>query len=371
MGIPAGSHILVTGATGFLGGRAVECLRQRYVVTATGRDETKASAFWSRGIRFVPCDLNDRNAAIALCRGQDYVFHCAALTAPWEHYQDYYQSNVQAVAHLIEGCEKGGVTRFVHVSTASIYFDFQDRVGVKESFLPSAFANDYAATKHLSEKLLLDACDRGFDALILRPGPFFGPGDRAFLPRLLGWNEDRFIPLMRGGSPLLDPTYVDNVIDALVLAAGAPGRYRGRAYNISNGQPIAWKALFDMLFASTEIQSHCMPLPYPIMDLSARLMEWRGRRWDFKQPWMTRFDVGQLGRSLTLNIERAQKEIGYQPRVLLEDGVARFAHWWCTNVARPGMVLPSAERVRLPEAAIVCDEDYIEPYEEPGEICGA
>lgn len=372
MSIPTGSRILITGAAGFLGGRAIERLHGRYDITATDLNADRAASFWNRGIPFVPCDLTERDAAIALCRGYDYVFHCAALTTYWGHYQDYYQSNVQAVDHVIQGCQKGGVSRLIHVSTASIYRDYQDRTGIRENFLPSTFASSYAATKHLSEKMLLRACENGLDAMILRPGLLFGPGDTSFFPRFIAWSDRRFIPLMRGGRALIDMTYVDNAIDAMVLAAGAPGRYRGRAYNISNGQPIALHTLIDTLFEQIGQPSHCLPMLYPLMDVAVRAMEWRGRHFDFKPPWLTRFDIGQLGHSMTLNIDRARKELGYAPRIPIAEGIARFARWWRNTMGRPGMTLPSAERLRLPESYFENDDAPYDTYADPpGAIWGA
>lgn len=144
---------IVTGATGFLGGRLAKQLHGLgWEVTAVGRDIMKGAELSREGIRFVSLDLRDKDMVIDLCEGQDAVFHCAALSAPWGAYEVFYSCNVTATEHLLEGSLRHGVGRFVHVSTPSVYFNFKPRLLVSENDpLPHRYANAYAQTKRLAE----------------------------------------------------------------------------------------------------------------------------------------------------------------------------------------------------------------------------
>lgn len=369
MGIPVGSRILITGATGFLGGRAVDCLKKFYDITATDRDEKAGREYWKKGVYFVSGDLADPDTAIELCKGQDYVFNCAALSSPWGHFQDYYQSNVQIVSNLIDACEINGVSRLVHVSSSAVYSAYQDRENIKEVFLPDTFANSYASTKHLAEKLLFEACEHGFDAIILRPSLIFGPGDKSLFPRLLAVNEKSFIPIVRNGRVKTEITYVDNVVDAMILAASAPGRYRGRTYNITNDEPLMVKDAIDAMFKLTGIDARYLNLPYALWDIVARGYEWRAKRWEFKEPPLTRYTLGLFCKDNTLNIDRAKKELGYYARVSVDEGLDAFAHWWLMSCVKPAEEMNSADRSKLAE--VNESMEYSGPYDASDGIQGA
>ncbi|WP_019537225.1 NAD-dependent epimerase/dehydratase family protein [Paenibacillus ginsengihumi] len=326
-----GMNVLVTGSTGFLGQKlAYRLLHEGYDVTATGRSEREGERLARAGIRFVRADLRDAESAAQLAAGQDIVFHCAALSAPWGRYADFYGSNVLGTRHLLNGCLRHGVSRFVHVSTPSIYFDGRDRCDIAETHpLPRKSANAYAATKLLAEREVDRASDLGLAAITIRPRAIFGPGDRTILPRLIEANRLGRVPLIGGGLARLDVTYVDNVVDALLLCKDAPERALGRKFNITNGEPVLLIELLQQLFAQLGQPLRPKRVPFAAaycvaagMELHARLL---GRG---KEPLLTRYTVGVLGKSQTLDISAAREVLGYTPRIGIEEGIAAFAQWW-------------------------------------------
>ena len=125
--------VLVTGATGFLGGAVCAHLRAAggWEVTATGRDPDKGALVAAD--RFVPADLADKGAATALTRGQEAVIHCAALASPWGRKEDFERANIAATAALLEASISARTRRFVHVSTPSIYGEHVHREGLTEA----------------------------------------------------------------------------------------------------------------------------------------------------------------------------------------------------------------------------------------------
>lgn len=326
------TNALVTGATGFLGQHVCTRLnRMGWRVTGMGRDESAGAKLEAQGMRFVRADLRDEASVQLACEGQDVVFHCGALSSPWGPYREFQAVNVEGTRHVVAGCHRHGVRRLVHISTPSICFDHRrDRLGVREQDpLPSRPVNAYAATKLQAERVAFQAFADGLPGLILRPRAIFGPLDRSLLPRLMRANDSRGVPLIRDGSALLDLTYVDNVVDAMLLGWEAPRDALGRAYNITNGEPAALHDVLRELFAMMELPLRTRRVPYPVAYGAAALMEWSHRLLPMLgEPPLTRYSVGALTRSQTLDIRLARERLGYAPRVGLQEGLRTFAEWW-------------------------------------------
>lgn len=323
---------LVTGATGFLGGHV--CLRLRdlgWQVTGIGRNTAEGEKLAAQGIHFIQADLRDEASVMQACAGQDAVFHCGALSSPWGAYGDFYDVNVSGTRHVTAGCLQHGVGRLVHISTPSLYFSLRhDRLNVREDDpLPAKPVNAYAATKLLAEQEVLRAFAAGLDGVILRPRAIFGPRDSALLPRLMRANEAGGIPFFGGGQALLDLTYVDNVVDAMLLAYDAPRETLGQTYNITNGEPSLLRDVFRELFALLDVPLKIRNVSYPVVYGAAAFMEAVYRLLPMLgEPPLTRYSVGVLARSQTLDITKAREKLGYAPRISLPEGLRRFAAWW-------------------------------------------
>jgi nucleoside-diphosphate-sugar epimerase len=320
---------LVTGGTGFLGGRLAQLLAERgWDITATGRDLKKGASLQKKGIRFIPADLRDIDAVRSLCRGQETVFHCGALSSPWGSYKQFYEHNYTGTEHVVDACIRREVRRLVHVSTPNIYFNYRDRFNIHEDDpLPTKPANPYAATKLIAEKAVRAGMREGLGAIIVRPRGIFGPGDTTILPRLIQANEQGGIPLIRGGQALLDMTYVDNVAEGLLQAALASNSALGMAYNLTNGEPVRLIDAIQQLFELLEKPLRIRPIPYPAASLLGGCLELSSHITG-KEPRLTRSTVGLLSFSQTLDIRRAKELLGYQPSVPMEEGLRRFSLWW-------------------------------------------
>ena len=148
--------VLVTGATGFLGGAAARALvRAGVAVRATGRSLAAGSVLQREGIAFVPCDLPAEEAALdRLVEGCEGVIHAAALSAPWGRRRDFERINVRGTEKVIAACRRAGVGRLVHVSSPSVNFAFRHQSGLREETRwTEAPANPYIATKREAERL--------------------------------------------------------------------------------------------------------------------------------------------------------------------------------------------------------------------------
>ncbi|WP_434752171.1 NAD-dependent epimerase/dehydratase family protein [Paenibacillus amylolyticus] len=322
---------LVTGATGCLGRHlAIRLSSEGWDVTGMGRQPEIGATLETAGVRFVKGDILDQQAVNAACAGQDVVFHCAALSSPWGKYRDFYSTNVQGTQNLVESSVRSQVQRFVHVSTPSIYFNYIPRYEVHEyDPLPVKPANHYAATKRLAEEIVLSAHGKGLPSIIIRPRAIFGPYDQTLFPRIVAANAKRGVPMIDGGQALIDLTCVDNVVDALMLCSETSDDALGRAYNISNADPRPFAELVESLFGMLDMQLRRRNIPYTIAYGVASMLEGVHRFIPaLGEPPLTRYTVGSLGVPQTLSIVDAKEQLGYTPRVSIEEGLQQFADWW-------------------------------------------
>lgn len=329
--------VLITGATGFLGGHVARKLHQLgYAVTATGRNKEKGAKLEQEGIPFVRCDLSDTETVIQMCAGQNIVIHCGALSSTWGKYDAFYNSNVIGTKNILQGCRKYNVERLVYVSTPSLYVDFTDRCHVKETDpLPVKAASAYAYTKRLAEQEVDRAFAAGLATITIRPRAIFGPEDQAIVPRLLAANRQGRIPFIDGGQALIDLTYIDNAVAAILACVHSPEETFGRKYNITNGQPLPFIDLVQQLFTQLGEPLRGKPISYRTAYTVASMLEWiyffkRSKR----EPPLTRNTVAMLGKSLTLDITAAKKELKYSPKISINEGIAAYVNWYREQQAR-------------------------------------
>jgi nucleoside-diphosphate-sugar epimerase len=323
---------LVTGATGCLGRNLVtRLLNEGWKVHATGRNITVGALLEKQGAIFYKADLDDNKAIVKLCASKDVVFHCGALSSPWGKYQDFYSANVLGTKNVVEGCLKHNVKRLVHVSTPSIYFDFKEKHQIKEADdLPVKSVNHYAATKLEAEEVIDNAFKKhNLSVITIRPRAIFGPYDTAIMPRIIRAARKGKVPLINGGEALIDATYVENVVESLVLAASTSGDAVGKKYNITNGEPILLKELLQRSFVALGLPFNPKTIPYNVAYGMATIMEtFASLPFITKEPVLTKYGVGVFSIGQTLDIEAAKKDLGYEPIVSMEQGINKFAKWW-------------------------------------------
>ena len=327
---------LVTGGAGFLGRHLVDALRAR------GDQVTVfdvAGEPWRDDVAFVRGDLCDPAAVRAAIAGHDAVFHSASLVHTKRSRGELVEAvNVGGTRNVLAACRAEGVRRLVYVSSASVVYAGQDvRAGDESLPYPRRFPALYAETKARAEGEVLAAHGAALQTVSIRPHVVFGPGDTRFLPAIL--SRARSGKLRFGvGDPrkLSDFTYVDNLVDAL-LAAEARLREDprspagGQAFFVTNGEPIAF---WDFVRRIAEPFGYPTPrvwIPYRVAYGLAALREGfdtvvRGGTLH-REEGLSRFAIRYLCTDHYFDIARARRELGYAPRVSLDEGIARTIAW--------------------------------------------
>lgn len=290
-------------------------------VLATGRAVSKAPSAMN-GLTFIAADLSNRSDAKRLQEAAgsiDAVVHAAALSAPWGAYAAFHAANVMATEHVLELARTSGARRFVHISTPSVYFRFQDQLDVRETAALPAPVNLYAKTKRKAEELVLDAAS--LDGFIMRPRGLYGAGDTALLPRLIRAAKQRPLPLLRNGQAATDLTHVSDAAQATLAALDAPPSARG-IYNISGGVPLLLKDVIDRVCERSEVTARWRRTSTTAALAAARAMEWVYAFVPSRpEPPITPYGVGLLAFSQTLNIDAARCSLGWTPKIGFDEGL--------------------------------------------------
>ncbi len=331
---------LVTGGGGFLGEAIVRRLRSRDdAVRVLARGDYPALS--AAGCEVRRGDVRDAASVAEACRGVDVVFHVAAKAGGWGDPAEYEAINVGGTRNVVEGAKAGGVRAIVHTSTPSVVHGRADIEGADESIAPPArYTADYPRTKAAGERLALDAsaptAGPGAPAVVaLRPHLIWGPGDRHLLPRLL--DRARRGKLRRIGSrdPLVDTIYVDNCVDAHLLAAdrllgGRP--IGGRVYFVSDGAPVGVWTMADRLLGAAGHPPIRGRVPAGVAYAAGAALEAAHRllRID-REPFITRFGASQLAHAQWFDISAARRDLGYEPRVSIDEGLRRVSEWYREN----------------------------------------
>ncbi|MEK7794843.1 MAG: NAD-dependent epimerase/dehydratase family protein [Candidatus Hydrogenedentota bacterium] len=315
--------ILVTGATGFLGGHLVRrFLDMGQPVRATGRNLKTGLEIQAAGADFRPVDLRDRAGMISACEGVAAVVHSGALSSAWGRYTDFYDINVRGTENVIEACITHGVARLVYISSPSVMTRPEDQFGLSESdTLPETFVSMYSETKKLAEDRVNAARANELKAVILRPKAIYGPGDNAIFPRLIEAASKKRLPIIGDGEAVTNLTHVNDVVEAIILAL-TRDEALGNTYVITGGEDVR---MWDVIKEVVVCVGHEAPtkrLSLTKAKFAAEAMEFLWRTLYLPgEPLLTKYKVGILGMSQTYDISAARSDLGYVPRVTIKQGI--------------------------------------------------
>lgn len=316
---------LVTGGGGFLGRAIVRCLLERKARVASF-SRGNYPHLREKGVATIRGDLTDFEALSKAAVGCDIVFHTASKTPPWGTRDEYYQTNVVGTENVIRVCREHEITRLVYTSTPSVVHGGGDLTGVDESLpYPDHFENHYSETKAMAEQMVLGANGEGLATVALRPHLIWGPGDPNLVPRLVLRAGQGRLFRVKGGPYMIDTVYIDNAADAHLSAAdrlfpGSP--IAGRPFFIAQDEPMDSGDLIDRIIGAAgypPVNRSISPKSlYAIGALVETVYKWFRVK---KEPPMTRFLANQLSTSHWFDLSAARRDLGYSPRISIEEGI--------------------------------------------------
>ena len=245
--------IAVTGATGLVGRALVKVLaRGGYEVTALARNEELLKRLLVKAgldgkVATVICDIADSGLTVAL-NGHDVVIHAAGFVSPTASAESIFAANYEGTRHCLEASRQAGVRQFILISSLSV-ITAGDCFDLDESAPLTPCGEAYADSKIAAEKLVMASCPHdqgGMAVTVLRPGFIYGPGERAWLPRVIASIKSGKAALVDGGSRQTNVVYVENLAAAVQAAVLNEAAY-GEVFNITDPEYVSKKALFDAI----------------------------------------------------------------------------------------------------------------------------
>lgn len=329
---PRADVCLVTGATGFIGGHLARRLaEQGHRVRCLVRRTSDTSGIEGLdGVELVRGDLTDADSLVQAARGCRFVLHCAALVSDWATIEEIRQVNVAGTRSALAASSAASVERFVHISTTDVY-GHPDRLAIDETYEPPGFSNWYSETKRAAEAEVRQAERSGLGAVILRPATVYGPGSEDVVGDIARAIRARQMLLVDGGRAIAGLLYVENLVDAALLALRNDGAV-GQAFNLTDGLDITWRQFVDDLAAGLGSPAPRWSLPYGVavgiafgLEHGYRLLR---RATGVKtRPLLSRQAVHVLGRAQDFSSRKAREILGWEPRVSYQDGLSATIEW--------------------------------------------
>ena len=315
----------VTGGSGFIGGRLITRLvADGWTVRALARSDASAAAVEALGAEAVRGDLDDRDSMAAGAEGCEFTFHLAAHLGEWGPWEEFERGNVTGTRNALAASEAARVRRFVHCGTEAALMAGEPLVNVDETapLRPDSKA-PYPATKARAEQAVRNANREGFETVVIRPRFVWGEGDTTLVPVMREMIEKGRFAWIGGGRNLTAITHVDNVVEGLVLGAerGAPGE----VYFVTDGDPVVLRDFITEMLATKGVVPPDRSLPGALAGPMAAVSEaaWKALPLPGAPP-LSRFTAWVMTQECTIDISKARAELGYEPVVSREQGLAEM-----------------------------------------------
>ena len=297
-------------------------------IVATGRVLRKSREILNPKVEYILGDLKDKIFVSAILKDIDIVVNTASLSSPWGSEDDFYLANVLTQKNIISSAEILGVKRFIYISSPSIYYNGKDRIMVKEKdSLPTRFVNNYSKTKREAE-LLLEYSK--LDYIIIRPRAIIGRGDTVIMPRLIKVNSEGRLKIIGNGKNRVDLTSADNVVESIVLSIHADSKALNNTYNITNDNPVNLWDYINIVLKGIGKEQVNKTVKFRVAYLAASILEWVS--WiTKKEPSLTKYSVGVLSKTFTLDISKSKELLNYKPIISTEESIEEFINWYNEN----------------------------------------
>ncbi len=315
--------VLVTGATSLLGKGLVTALRNdNHDVTTLQRT---AAEKLTGGVTEVLGDITNAAVVERAVERSDVVVHLAAkvdVTGPW---RDFLETNVDGTANVLQASIDAGINRFVYVSSPSVAHAGTALIGADAAPAdPSGAKGPYAKSKAMAERLALEAAEQ-MPVVVIRPHLVWGPGDTQLVGRLVDRARARRLAVIGSGAALVDSTYIDNAVDALVAAIDRCPDLSGQVFVVSNGEPRPISELVRGILGAHGLALPARHVPVRLASGVGSLVERIWDRFELAEPPITSFVAEQMSTAHWFDQRRTRESLRWTPAISIDQGLKLLA----------------------------------------------
>ncbi|RWZ84697.1 NAD-dependent epimerase/dehydratase family protein [Glutamicibacter sp. HZAU] len=319
-------RVLVTGASGMLGGAVAQLLRDNgHHVRTFQRGASAGATDEVRG------SLTHLDAVAAAVESMDAVIHLAAKVSFTGQWEDFVATNIDGTSNLLEASKESGVKDFVFVSTPSVahFGDSLAGAGAGEAD-PQQARGFYARSKAAAELEALGNDSPGFRVTAIRPHVVWGPGDTQLVERVIARAKAGRLPLLDHGAALIDTTYIDNAAAAIVRGLERMDHAHGRALVVTNGEPRPVGELIAGICQAGGAPAPKLNVPGWLARGAGSVIEklWLAagsRNLVHDEPPMTRFLAEQLSTAHWFDQRATHEILDWKPEVTIDEGLQKLA----------------------------------------------
>lgn len=322
--------VVVTGGTGFTGSHLTRRMLDRgYDVTVL--DNQKGlfdDEFKARGAKIIYGTVTDDKVLDEALEGAEVVHHLAAAFRKVNMANKVYSEvNQGGMRKLLETAQKKGVRKVVYCSTQGVHGNIENPPGDENS--PIKPEDYYQFSKHQGELVAQEFMKEGMDITILRPTALYGPGDPGRFLMMYKWVARGYFPFFGDGKVFYHPVYVENFVDAHELAAEKP-EAKGQTYIIADDKYYYIRDIVAMISKVMNMPCKFLHLPFAPLYAASAVVEflYKPLPWD---PPIFRRRADWYRQNRAFKIDKARRELGYEPKVKLEEGLKITGQWYLDN----------------------------------------
>lgn len=329
------TRTLVTGAPGWLGTRLVQVLVNgdpeigtfehypKRQVRCLVLPKTDVSVLEAMPVEIVFGDIRKPETLPNAFIGVDTIFHCAGVIHP-KRVRDFYDINTIGTKNLLMAAEKAGVRRFIYISSNSAAGINTDQNKLMTEADPSRPYKHYGKSKLLAEKSVLDVCKSGaLECTIIRPCWYYGPGQPERQTRLFRMIKSGKVPLFGDGENLRSMSYIDNVIFGMLLAENAEIA-NAKTYWIADAKPYSTIEVYRTIARLLGADLKFRKVPKSV-SRAFELLDTMVQGLGFYSSYI--HVAGEFAKDIACSIDLARSELGYDPKIELEEGMRRSIEW--------------------------------------------
>ncbi len=320
-------RILVTGGTGFTGKALVKRLIEEghKVVALDYKEGLKTAEMKEWGADIVIGSVMDRQAIEKSMVGIDIVYHLAAAFRELNVSDKYYEEvNVGGTRNVIEVALENQVRKFIYCSTCGVHGNIDNPPGDEDT--PIQPADYYQRTKYEAEPIVHEYGKKGMKTVIFRPAAIYGPGDPERFYMIFKRVSKGSFPMFGDGKTYYHPLYIDNLIDAFLLLLES-GKGDGETYLIADEEFLEIEKLVLKVGEALDVKVKITHYPFAPLMIAGYLCEKIYKPFGINPPIFPR-RVDWYKQDRAFKIEKAKRELGYHPKVGIEEGLKKTAEWY-------------------------------------------